>query len=165
MNAGEMITRGTVWLALICYTATVVLQTSVSARAQRAGRILWAIGCVVFLAHVAAAFQFYHQWSHLIAAEDTRRQTMERVGMNFSAGIYFNYLFAAVWLIDCATLVGSGKLLHEGRRTWRIILHSFFLSMIFNATVVFGHGWARPTGAILCTLVVIALLWRERIPA
>jgi len=153
MNAGEMITRGTVWLALICYTATVVLQTSVSARAQRAGRILWAIGCVVFLAHVAAAFQFYHQWSHLIAAEDTRRQTMERVGMNFSAGIYF------------ATLVGSGKLLHEGRRTWRIILHSFFLSMIFNATVVFGHGWARPTGAILCTLVVIALLWRERIPA
>ena len=44
---------------------------------------------------------------------------------------------------------------------WFLLLHGFFLFMIFNATVVFGQGWAQPAGVILC-LLVIAALWCSR---
>ena len=145
-------------MALLCYLATVVLQTRGHARAEKAARLLWLMGCLLSLAHVAAAFHFHHHWSHALAAEDTRRQTLEQTGVNFRGGIYFNYLFALVWLADCAGWLVGGKHFHETHRAWRIVLHSFFLFMIFNATVVFGHGWARPVGAVVCALAVAGLM-------
>jgi len=158
---GALLTRGTIWLALICYALVVVLQSSKGSRGRTASRLLWILGCLFFLAHVLAAFHFYHGWSHAAAAHDTQRQTFERLGVSFSAGIYFNYLFALVWLIDVVAGGAGGKFLHERNVFWFLLLHGFFLFMIFNATVVFGQGWARPAGVILC-LLVIAALWCSR---
>jgi hypothetical protein len=155
------LTRGTVWLALICYAAVVVLEARSDARGTTVSRIVWVLGCAFFLAHILAAFHFYHHWSHAAAAQDTQRQTFERLRVNFGSGVYFNYLFALIWLAD--VFAGSFKrgFLHERNRLWFFVLHGFFIFMIFNATVIFGRGWARPVGGVLC-LVVLAALWRSR---
>lgn len=160
-----MITRATIWLALFCYLATTALQTRASSRTTLLPRVIWMTGCIFFVLHVAAAFHFYHQWSHAMAEDDTRLQTVQRTGMNFGGGIYFNYLLGLMWLTDCAGWPVRGSHLHELHPRWRIALHAFFLFMIFNATVMFGHGWARPAGAVLCTLALSCLILRARFPA
>jgi hypothetical protein len=164
MITGAAVTRATIWLALLCYVTTIGLQTRASLRATLLARFIWIGGCLIFLAHVAAAFHFYHHWSHVLAENDTRLQTIERTGLNFGGGIYFNYLLGLMWLADCAGWPLRGKHLHESLPRWRFVLHIYFLFMIFNATVMFGHGWARPAGAILCTLALSGLFLRARFP-
>src|SRR6185436_10539670 len=165
MSPGPLITRATIWLALLCYLTATALQIKPSPRPASLARFIWMTGCAFFLMHVAAAFQFYHQWSHALAENHTRLETIDRTGLNFGGGIYFNYFLGAIWLADCAGWPLRGKHLHESHPKWRLILHSFFLFMIFNATVMFGHGWAQPAGAVLCTLALGSLILRARSPA
>ena len=162
VETGAILTRATIWLALAGYLAALPLFVVPAWRAK--ARICWVIGFVSFLAHIVAAFHFYHHWSHSAAWEDTRRQTLERTGFDFGGGIYFNYLYALVWLMDCAPLLGTGRLLQEKSRAWWWALHAFFLFMIFNATVVFGNGWAKPAGAVVCVVAAVCLYrWRTAV--
>ncbi|HEY0550032.1 MAG TPA: hypothetical protein VGF13_10560, partial [Verrucomicrobiae bacterium] len=121
MTIGAIITRGTIWLALICYVTTTVFQTKAGARPASLSRFIWLAGCVFFVLHVIAAFQFFHHWSHDVAENATRWQTIERTGLNFGGGIYFNYLFGLAWLADCAGWPLRGKLLHESHPRWRVV--------------------------------------------
>lgn len=157
----EPLTRGTVWLALLCYLTALIGWARGHARCAKLARLCWMVGCAFFLAHVVAAFHFYHQWSHTIAMEDTRRETLERTGLNFRGGLYFNYLFAVMWLIDCTGWLIGRNCFSERNKIWFIALHTFFLFMIFNATVVFGRDWAQPAGAIVCLAALMAL-WMQR---
>ena len=50
--------------------------------------------------HVICAFQFYHEWSHLVAHEHTARQTAVALGIDWGGGLYMNYLFIGVWMGD-----------------------------------------------------------------
>ncbi len=143
---GESVTRATIWLALTLYVAG-----QMAARASRpaAARRLNALGGVAFLAHIVAAFQFHHHWSHSAAYADTARQTAELTGWNSGFGLYINYLFAAVWL---GTLV-------KPVQNWPIRV--FFWFMIFNGAVVFVHGPMRWFGLALCAML-IACWWPNR---
>ena len=163
MDTGAVITRGTIWLALLCYVAALALRAHSGMRGRNKARALWLMGCLSFLAHIAAAFHFYHHWSHAAALEDTRRQTLAQTGIDYGGGIYFNYLFALVWLTDCTPLAWRRGLLQEQHRAWYWFLHAFFLFMIFNATAVFGHGLAKPIGALVCAATIM-WLWRARSP-
>lgn len=161
MNTAALITRGTVWLALLCYAVAVFMQMRGSMQTQIRARRVWTLGCILFLAHVAAAFHFYHHWSHAMAAEDTRRQTLDQIGVNFGGGIYFNYVFAVVWLGDCIAWWMVGENFRARNAKWSAALHTFFLFMIFNATVIFGQSVAKLAGAVLC-IAVLLCLWRSR---
>jgi len=162
VNAANIITRATVWLALLCYVGAVL---SRGRGHQALMRTMWLTGCVFFLAHVAAAFHFFYHWSHAFAVEDTRAQTMALTGVNFRGGLFFNYLFALIWLMDCAGMLRGGKLFQETHRVWWRALHTFFIFMIFNATVVFGHGWAKPAGGVICVVAVVGLRKRKQADA
>src|SRR5688572_7615657 len=63
-------------------------------RAGPAVRLCWAIACVLLWVHIAVAFHLGHGWSHQAAWEHTRA-----VG-GYGDGIFVNYAFAVVWLID-----------------------------------------------------------------
>ena len=70
---GPLLTSWTIRLALTCY---VVWLGGLMICGTRAGhsRVLRAVsttGCLLFLAHVACAFHFYHNWNHTDAAEQT----------------------------------------------------------------------------------------------
>jgi hypothetical protein len=165
MNTSQCLTRGTVWLALSLYVAGEMVKT-----ARRAGesgavaRWLSSVGCAAFLGHVASAFQFYHDWSHSAAYADTARQTAELFGWNWGGGIYFNDLFALLWIGDAAWAWAKPTGYHT-RPTWTIwIVRTFFWFMILNGAVVFARGAVRGYGLILClALVVCWWPFRKRI--
>jgi hypothetical protein len=140
----------TLWLAdgaAALYAAAIAFKLL---RRDRLARVAWGAGCAIFLAHVAFAFQFYHHWSHASAYADTARQTRQIFGIDSGFGLYFNYAFAIVWVVD---VVWWGR----PRASWiGTVIHLFLAFMFFNATVVFGKGWVRWAG-VVATVALAAL--------
>ena len=120
---------------------------------ERLSRIAWTIGCAFFLAHVAAAFQFYHGWSHASAYRETARRTAEVFGINWGGGVYFNYVFTGIWIADVAWWWKD----YRRRPGWiPIAVQAFMAFMLFNATVIFATGWTRLMGAAAAVLLLAA---------
>ena len=155
MALGEWIVQGSVWLALLCYPAGPFGIACSSGARQRVARLLWTLGCAAFLVHVASSFDVFYGWSHRVAVEETARQVAEVTGRRVGAGIYLNYLFTSVWVADAAWwwLDANGY----RRRSWVgvLLVHGFFLFMIFNATVVFEDGAARVMGLVVTAVGAI----------
>ncbi|OYV93053.1 MAG: hypothetical protein B7Z73_03955 [Planctomycetia bacterium 21-64-5] len=153
-----------------------------SPRRQRWARLAWTLGCLCYLAHVACAFHFYHGWSHAAAYRHTAERTAAVAGWSWGGGVYFNYVFTAVWLADtlwwwrtssvgnalCGVPKRCQRELHgtpqrafptdPSRRDWlHLAVQLFMAFMVFNATVVFGQGFVRWFGVTGCTL--LALHW------
>ena len=150
---GEQLTRWTARVALLLYAATLMLRHTRPPRANLA-RQLWTAGCFVFLLHVAAAFQFFHHWSHADAYRETARQTAELVGTPTGWGLYLNYLFTGIWAIDSAAWWTRGTDAYRARPRWlRVGVDVFMAFMAFNATVVFGHGATRWVSAFVTLLL------------
>jgi hypothetical protein len=162
MPHGELLTRLTIWLALIAYGigAAMLLASSAPAWRLRA-RLIWTLGFLFFAAHVACAFAHYHGWSHAAAYRDTARQTADLTGLDWGGGLYINYLFALAWLADVLSWWIAPQRFAR-RPAWLTILwHSFFLFMVINGAVVFGKGPVRWLGAAICVLLA-SLWWRTR---
>jgi hypothetical protein len=164
VSTGEWVTRWTVRIALLFYAATLALRLSTAAH-RRAGRALWTLGCLTFLAHVLAAFAFYHGWSHAYAYRETARQTRELFSIDWGGGLYLNYLFTLAWMIDAAYWWRAGLDAYDRRPRWvAITLHAFFAFMAFNGAVVFARGATRWIAvAIIVTLALLALLRLRRV--
>jgi hypothetical protein len=156
MDLGEWLTRGTVWLALTLYAGGEVVRWRTGRLAP--GRWLNTLGCAVFLAHVACAFHFYHQWSHSAAYADTARQTAELTGWNSGAGLYVNYLFALVWVGEAIRSWVKVNSYWERPKALSWTIRGFFWFMIFNGAVVFAHGPMRSVGLLL-SIALVGCWW------
>ncbi len=133
-------TRWTIRIALACCVAALAAPPD-----SRLRRACWTLGCLLCLAHVAAAFHFYHGWSHAAAYAHTARRTAEVLGLDWGGGLYWNYAFTAAW-------AGDVLWMWLGRRPrWFAVAVQVFLAfMAFNAAVVFEAGpvrWAGLVGA------------------
>jgi len=162
MDAGEWLTDGTIWLALMFYVAGEIAIARRGRGLFRTVRWLNTAGCAAFLAHVAAAFHFYHHWSHAAAYADTARQTAYFSGWNRGGGLYVNYAFALVWIGE--TVWSWANLNGYFRRSNWIVwtVRCFFLFMMFNGAVVFVRGGTKWLGLVLC-LVLTGCWWQKRI--
>jgi hypothetical protein len=159
---GDALTRWTVRLALLLYAATLALRRSRPAE-RRTARLLWTAGCLLFLAHVAAAFHFFHGWSHARAYAETARQTGQMFGVYSGAGLYLNYLFTLLWAADVAWWWRGIDAYDRRPRSIGFALHAFMLFMAFNGAVVFVRGPARWAAVgVLVLLVLLALRGRSR---
>jgi hypothetical protein len=157
MDTGDWLTRGTVWTAAVAGVASELLRAVRPANgAPAAARWLNTVGCLLLVAHVAAAFHFHHHWSHAAAYADTARQTREWTGWNWGGGIYLNYLFCLGWLawttLDWLRAGGVEAL----PRAWVWLWRSLFLFMLFNGAVVFARPTARLPGLLLCLILMVA---------
>jgi hypothetical protein len=147
----------TAWIAMGLYFAALLASPQSSWR-----RLLWTLGWLVFLAHVAAAFHFVHHWSHAAATEATNRQTLELIGRPAPYGIYFNYAFLLVWTAD-VTWQWFAPQIHVRRPppiTW--LIHGFMLFVIINAVIVFGQGATRWLGAAALAILAVVTVVRRR---
>ncbi len=134
----------TLWLARasVAFYA-VAVQRAVSGRwtterGFRQWRAAWSAACILMIVHVLAAFHFEHDWSHAAALEHTSQQTARVTNINWGGGLYFNYAFLVLWLVDVAlTWTAAGRVPSRLRRSTDLAC----IFMVFNATVVFGPRW------------------------
>lgn len=103
----------------------------------------WGFGAICSLVHAVITMGHYHDWQHGLAFADTARQTKELLGAEVGYGIYFNYVFVLLWLIDATWMVAAPE---NYRRRWRWIgytIHGYLLFIAFNGAVVFADGHVR----------------------
>jgi hypothetical protein len=156
---GEWLTRATVWLALWLYAGSEGVQAA-RGRFFTASRWLNTFGCLVFVAHVACAFHYYHQWSHAAAYADTARQTAAWFGRNWGGGLYLNYLFTLIWLGDAVWSWAFPKSYLGRHKGVAIARRAVFFFMIVNGAVVFARTEIRWLGIVLC--LILTACWVPR---
>ena len=164
MDFGELITRASVWLALILY---VIAELGRLRWRRGSGHRSWArtvssVGLGCYVIHVVGAFSVFHGWSHTDAYEFTARVTAKFTGWKWGGGLYVNYLFSAVWLGE----VLWWWLKPENYRTRSTLIDAlvrgFFLVMILNGAVVFVSGPQRWIGGILVLALLTGFRKRRR---
>ena len=145
----------TIWAALCLFTAGEI------GRARNARGVGWpwhasALGLGLSIVHTLLAFEVVHGWSHDDAVRNTAMQTERVFGVGVGSGVYVNYVFFVVWLLDLVRWRQDGGI--ERRSTGALVaLHTFYLVIILNAAVIFAAGSRRAAGAIL--MVVLAGAW------
>ena len=161
---GEMITRGTIWLALLAWFIVEATRLTIGIAEDRRNWLLWlwTFGCLAYVAHVVAAFAFYHHWSHAAAFEHTARVTAAMTGWRSGLGLWINYLFTGLWVAEVSWWWLDPGSHASQRRFAGIVWRGFIFFIVFNATVVFGHGPVRWFGAAACALLVALFLMRLR---
>jgi len=151
----------TVRLAVACYAARVLADAG-DLGSLRARRSVWTVGLAFYVAHVVAAFQFVHGWSHEHAHRGTARQTAEMVGWESGFGLWVNYAFTLLWLADVVAWWAVGpEYPHRFRRTC-VVVQSVFAFLMFNATAVFGPAFWRPVVAAFLLSIAAAVTRRAR---
>lgn len=156
---GELITQVTVWIALAGYAFSVIAFLLSGGRRSwdSIARILWTVGCLSLVAHVAFAFHYYHEWSYDSAIKETAKQTSEVYDWYWAGGLYVNFILLALWSAD--VLWWWRGLERYRNRSFFVSgsLHVFLLFIFFNATVVFESGLLRWLGVFFT--ISIVLLW------
>ena len=117
---------------------------------------------MAFVIHVACAFHFYHAWSHAAAYAATALDTARLFQWHWGGGLYFNYAFTIVWLIDVLWWWRGLAAYAHRPRVVEIAVQTFLGFMAFNGAVVFASGWTRWTGVGCCVLLGVCWLKRRR---
>lgn len=134
----------TLWLArasMAFYAAAVLIMASHTVSRTKGfqlWRVLWSVACLLLIVHVLVAFHFDHGWSHMSAWRQTATQTARVTGLHWGGGLYFNYVFLAMWLADVIVLWRRPDSVHSRPHQF-VVLAGFFMAV--NATVVFGPRW------------------------
>ena len=158
MDTGHFLITVTIWLALGAYAASEAGQAGrVTILGQSGSRVMLTVGCLLYLAHVAAAFSSEHAWSHTAAYENTARQTEAVFGLDWGGGLYVNYAFSALWVSEVAWWWLAPDSYLERRRWIPVTVRSVFLVMIANGAVVFVDGPMRWVG--LGIVAALAATW------
>lgn len=146
MAALPLLVFGSVALAVVLWALAEILSS----------RALWTAGAALMLLHSATALQTFYGGSHAIARQETARQTAALTGIEFSGGIYVNYVFLALWAGDAAWWWMSPASYARRPRWLSAVIRGFIFFIIFNGAVIFADGWARVVGATASASVVIA---------
>jgi hypothetical protein len=160
----DVAVRGSIGAATVSWAAAEWLRWRQPER-DAAARALWTAGAVLTTLHVIAVFQYIHHWSHDAAIADTARQTAQLTGFNWGGGLYVNYAFIALWVIDAA-LWWRDRLSYARRSAvHRNGLLAIFLFMFVNGGIVFARGTARAIGVAGVSAVLWARYSAVRMPA
>jgi len=159
---GEALTVETARMALVLYVAALAAILGRRDRCGRLGRALWTAGMLAYLAHVTAAFEFVHGWSHGAAAAETARQTRALVGTDTGVGIWLNYLFTAAWVGDAGWWWLDEDGYHRRPIAVSGAVHAFMAFMFVNGAVVFATGPSRWIGLAAMALLPLWWVWRGR---
>ena len=162
---GSVIIAWTIRISIILFFGTLiawVLQLK-PAHFDRTLRMLWTMSFVLFVAHVLAAFHFHHDWNHAAAVAETARQTRELIGLEFGAGLYFNYLFLLVWAFDLIWIWFVDSEIAKRYRWLRIAWLAYLIFIAFNGVAIFKSGGMRVGGIAALTLIFLGVILRLKL--
>lgn len=156
---GAELVRWTIYATLVLYVAALALMIGgLRSAAQvpttwRWTRRLWTLGWLIFVVHVALAFDVYHGWSHTAAMEHVQRAS------GFGPGIFVSYSFTLLWGTDVAWWWLAPKT-RDRRPVWLgFVLHAFMAFIMFNGAVIFESGPSRWFG-LAATAFLLWWIWR-----
>src|SRR5262249_4863096 len=159
---GDALTRGSIDVALVfCAVALIAVpwvEKGGTGALARVVRACWLLGWLVYLAHVALAFHYFHGWSHAEAVRHVE------VRSGFGPGIFFSYLFTLLWTADVGWWAVSPST-HGRRPAWvGLVLYGYVTFMAFEATVVYETGAVRVAGIVATALLAasLGLRWLSR---
>jgi len=167
MDAGEFLTRGTVWISIAFYTIGCLVFAFGSRRPKLDywTRLVFTAAVAALVGHYISAFHFYHSWSHESAYVETARQTAEVFKVNWGGGIFINYAVLMLWIADVGWWWLAGTNSYRRRPLWILLTwHGFLVFILFNATVVFKDGMQRWIGLLICLILCLSwiVLTRQR---
>ncbi|MCB9892248.1 MAG: hypothetical protein H6833_11410 [Planctomycetes bacterium] len=138
MPLPELLTRATIWCAILAYTlSTIAWRAGHDERSRR----LWTAGATTYLLHAVLAFATFYEGSHTVAWRETARRTKDLTGFDSGAGLLLNELLLVVWWLDLVTWFRSGHIARRARPRWKsTALHAVFLFLIMNGGIVFAQG-------------------------
>jgi hypothetical protein len=147
-------------ISLVCLFIGLYVQVAGPLRARWVS-VVWFVGAMAAAVHSFGSLVSFHHGSQTEAYQSTAEQTRELLGFAFGAGLYVNYAFVVVWLVDATVRLVWPKS-YEQRPAWIGRLTLGFLGFIaFNGVVVFKTGWLRWLG-ISCTIVWLSLWIRTK---
>lgn len=156
---GPLAVDATAWLALLLYPA-VFFGSAGDGLAGRLPFRLFTLGAAVFTAHVVLAFVVHYQISHQVALEEVARQTESLTGVSTGFGLYLNYLFSALWILEASWWWASPATYAARPVALTAAIHGFFLFMIVNGAVVFVP-WPRRALGLAILLVCLTAVGRR----
>ena len=153
------VVRGTMIIATLAWALGEALMRRSSA-SDRLARAIWTIGIALALTHVVLAFQLVYAWNHETAVTATVKQAVDRFGWGWRGGIYINYGFLTLWIVDvCWWWLAPRS--HSTRSTrienTRFVLFTF---MFLNGAVVFASGVGRLVGIASVSIAILGKLKR-----
>ena len=157
MTWAALAVRGSIAAATVAWAAAEWLRWRHPARGKMA-RAFWTAGAVLLVVHSLAVFHYIHRWSQDAALEHTARQTAALTGLAWGGGLYVNYAFVALWLLDALVWWRDPAAYERRTPVVRDTLLAIFLFMFVNAGIVFAHGPARwvgitAVGVVLCARI------------
>ena len=155
MTWAMLAVRGSIAAATISWAAAEWLRWRHPTRSQSA-RALWTLGAALLVVHTLAVFHYIHGWSQDAALNHTAHQTAALTGLDWGGGLYVNYAFIALWVIDASLWWRSPTAYERRTPLARDLLLSIFLFMFVNAGIVFAHGPARWLGIAALAVVLCA---------
>ena len=146
----------TIWLALAAFVAG-----EFGKRRPAVPRWAWRVslaGALLCVVHIVIAFESRHHWSHDAAVQATARQTASVYGVAWGGGVYVNYVFVAVWLMELWQwrTRPAKYFARSSAALWGV--RAFFFVIIINAAVVFAAPSHRAAGMALTAALLLA--WR-----
>lgn len=120
----------------------------------------WLVGAILSFCHSAGALATFHHGSQITAFRSTAQQTQDLIGIRIGEGLFVNYAFVMVWLIDAMICIVAPRRYHKLPQAYFYIVKCFLVFIAINGAIVFQGGWTRWIG-ILCVLIWI-VVWKNR---
>ena len=144
----------TIWISLALFAAGEIGRARLGAAAS--GRAwpwrCWAAGIVLCAIHFALVFEIRHDWSQASAMEATAVQAARVYGLAWGGGVFVNYLFLAVWILDAAAWRVAPGRARSPLLQWA--LRAFYFIVILNGAVIFAAGARRVLGVVIVGAMV-----------
>lgn len=159
MSFGLLLVAWSIRLSMVLLVLTLLVRLLAGEKiASSLGvKCLWTTSFALFVLHVLASFHYVHHWSHAEAHAATAEQTRELMGLEFGAGVYFNYLFMLTWAYDLWCVWQPPTKLQTVRRWLQRISLVYMLFIAFNGVIIFKSGWLRWAGMAATACLVIAV--------
>jgi hypothetical protein len=123
--------------------------------------MLWLVGACLALGHSFGALFTFHHGSQTEALESTAQQTEKLLGFRFAAGLYINYLFVLVWMLDAVLRLIVPARYDRFPSVYRVVVLGFLVFIAINGAVVFKEGWMRTIG-VACVVWLATLFFLRR---
>ncbi len=122
---------------------------------------LWLVGALLSLCHSLGSLATFHHGSQLMAIEATAQQTQELIGIRFGAGLFVNYAFDLVWIVDATVRMISPAIYNKMPKAYRYCTNGFLIFIAINGAIVFQSGWIRAIGLACVAMLLMLSLQRS----